>query len=109
PAGAPNSAFPFTGGSLGTLGFNAPFFSGPPFGFPAGTSAVISGPRTGGGADNFPGLGSAYGSILPGVVLATTNLTAAAGAFLGTAPSSFSAAPIYLPDAPFVNRTWGTS
>src|SRR6185436_5136659 len=39
-----------------------------------------------------------------------TNLFAANGTtVVGTAPSSFSAAPIYLPDAPFVNRTWGTS
>lgn len=110
PAGAPNAAFPFTGASIGTLGFNAPFFSGPPFGFAAGTNAQLGPPRVGGAADLFPGVGSPYGSILPGVVFATTNLFAANGTTItGTAPSSFSVAPIYLPDAPFVNRTWGTS
>jgi hypothetical protein len=104
--------FPFIGGSAGTFGLNPPFFSGPVFGFPAGTTALISTPRPGGGgssADNFPGLGSIYGSILPGVVLQTTTLVNRAGAPAGEGPLIFSLAPSYLPDAPFINRTYGTS
>ena len=62
-----------------------------------------------GSADLFPGLGSVYGSILPGVVLQTTALVNRAGAPAGLGPSVFALAPSYLPDAPFINRTWGTS
>src|ERR1043166_4819416 len=60
-------------------------------------------PRPGGVADLFPGVGSPFGSILPGVVLTTTPITG------GTAPVLFTIEPSYLPDAPFINRTWGTS
>jgi len=105
PAGTqPFVSFPFIGGSVGTLGFQLPPFSGPAFGFPAGTNALIGTPRTGnGGADAFPGLGSVFGSILPGIVLQTTTINGAA------VPTVFSTAPTYLPDAPFINRTWGES
>lgn len=84
--------FPYTGGSAG------------PFG-------VISNPTAGGeGAGNFPGIGSVYGSILPGVVLQTacSNGAAACGPELSV-PTSFALAPSYLNDAPFVNRTYGES
>ncbi|MCA1588782.1 MAG: hypothetical protein LC734_00010 [Acidobacteria bacterium] len=98
---APFVQFPFTGGSAGTFGLNFPFTSGPPFGFPTGTGALIGPPRQGGeGADLFPGIGSVFGSILPGIVLQ------AAG---GPVPTVFTVAPSYLNDAPFVNRTFGES
>jgi hypothetical protein len=112
PAGAPNGSFGttgFVGTSLGTLGFNAPFFSGTPFG-QGSVNASISTPVTGGAADLFPGLGSPFGSILPGVVFSTVTIGNAAGVGnSGTSPLTFSAAPIYLADAPFINRTWATS
>ncbi|HMT08399.1 MAG TPA: hypothetical protein PKA82_10375 [Pyrinomonadaceae bacterium] len=110
PQGAPWVQFPFSGGNAGTYGLNAPFFSGPVFGFGAGTNAQLGPPRAGGnGADNFPGIGSVYGSILPGIVLATVPLTNNAGAALGTAPSVFSLAPTYIADAPFMSRAYGES
>ena len=103
--------FPYNGGFAGTFGFVAPFNSGSVFGFPTGTPATIGPGRSGGGngADLFPGIGSVYGSILPGVVLRTVSLTNAAGAASGSAPTVFSLAPSYLPDAPFLNREYGES
>ncbi len=111
PPGSPFVQYPFIGGNAGTYGFNAPFFSGPVFGFGAGTNAQLGvASSTGGGADLFPGIGSVYGSILPGVVLQTIGLTnAAGGATTATAPTVFTLAPTYVADAPFVNRSWGTS
>lgn len=61
----------------------------------------------GNGADNFPGIGSVYGSILPGVVLQTSSITA--GGTTNLTPTVFTTAPSYLPDAPFINRTYGES
>ncbi|CAN5132091.1 hypothetical protein BH20ACI2_BH20ACI2_24960 [soil metagenome] len=90
PAGAPFTSFPFTG----------PFFA-PNL---IGTGTTLGPPRAGGGADLFPGVGSVFGSILPGIVLSTSTLASGA-----TVPASFTSAPTYLPDAPFINRTWGTS
>lgn len=101
--------FPYVGGSAGTFGLQAPFFSGPQFGYPAGTNALLSAGPSGGAVDIFPGIGSVYGGILPGVVLATTPLVNAAGAPAGEGPLVFTTAPSYIADAPFVNRTWGTS
>jgi hypothetical protein len=110
PTGAPYSAFPFSGGNAGTYGLVPPFFSGPVFGFAAGTNALLGPPRLGGGgADLFPGVGSVYGSILPGVVLTTIPLINAAGQPAGEGPGVFSLAPSYLPDAPFINRGYGVS
>ena len=112
PAGtAPFVQFPFTGGSFGNLGFTGTFFSGPQFGFPAGSVAVLGPPRTGGnGADNFPGVGSVFGSILPGIVfqVACAGNTATCPAS-STVPTVFTLAPSYLNDAPFINRTYGES
>ncbi len=84
-----------------------PFTGGATFPFGVGTGAI--GTPTGGnnGASNFPGLGSVYGSILPGVVLQTTTITS--GNVQITNPTSFTQAPSYLPDAPFINRTYGES
>ncbi len=52
-----------------------------------------------GAADNFPGIGSVYGGILPGIVLSPGI----------TVPTVYTTAPTYLPDAPFINRLWGDS
>ena len=100
---------PLTGGNAGTFGLQFPFFSGPQFGFPAGTNALLGPPVAGGAASAFPGVGSVYGSILPGIVLATAPLIDPNGNPAGEGPVVFTRAPSYLPDAPFLNRTWGTS
>ncbi|MBA2379998.1 MAG: hypothetical protein H0V76_10550 [Blastocatellia bacterium] len=108
PAGSPFAAFPFIGANAGTFGVQFPNFSGPLFGFPAGTNAQL-GPITtaGDGAAQFRGIGSVFGSILPGLVLQTTNVVPAPGGPGVTVPTSFTTAPSYLPDAPFINRTYG--
>ncbi|MBA2620655.1 MAG: hypothetical protein H0U87_05585, partial [Acidobacteria bacterium] len=109
PAGAPFVAFPFTGGNAGTFAFTNIPGAGPAFGFP--TSVATLGPpvaSSGNGADNFPGVGSVLGGILPGVVLQTAQTTIAAGTIL-TTPTVFTVAPSYLPDAPFLSRTYGES
>jgi hypothetical protein len=105
--------FPFTGGSAGTFGLTAGQI-GQQFGFP-GFNALLGPPvvqpnsGTFGPADNFPGIGSPVGSILPGVVLATTTLPATQLTLPITVPLTFTVAPAYLPDAPFVNRLYGES
>lgn len=110
--GAPFTQFPFVGGSFGNNGFTTPagVTLGAAFGFPAGTTPTLGAPiSTGDGAALFPGYGSIYGSILPGVVLTTQPITfgTGAGATTTTAPLVYSAAPSYLPDAPFINRSYG--
>jgi hypothetical protein len=113
PAGSqPFVQYPYYGGNSGTFGLLPPFFSGPLFGFPAGTNATMGPAVAGGGgrsADNFPGIGSVYGSILPGVVLQTATVVPVPGGPGQVVPTVFTLAPSYLPDAPFLNRTWGTS
>jgi hypothetical protein len=115
--------FPFIGGSAGTFGLT-PGQIGGLFGFP-GFNAQIGTPTGGGGAHGnaslFPGMGSPVGSILPGIVLATTVIpcTALTGNCRPpqfpdpqtpiTIPISFTVAPSYLPDAPFVSRPYGES
>jgi hypothetical protein len=104
--------FPYVGGSSGTFGLVLPLTSGPLFGFPAGPAFMGPPAAAGNGADNFPGIGSVYGSILPGVVLSTTCSGApfvATCAPAATAPTIFTLAPSYLNDAPFINRTYGES
>ncbi|MEO8648339.1 MAG: hypothetical protein ABI539_04155, partial [Acidobacteriota bacterium] len=104
--------FPYVGGSAGNFGFTSGVFAGPLFGFPAGTVPTLGPPTSGGnGADNFPGIGSVYGSILPGVVLQTacTSPTATTCIPSATIPTVFTQAPSYLNDAPFVNRRFGES
>ncbi|HEX8564936.1 MAG TPA: PKD domain-containing protein [Pyrinomonadaceae bacterium] len=108
-------SYPFIGGSIGSFGIvGRPGFGGI-FGFPANVSPTIGAVRPGGGgADLFPGLGSAVGGILPGIVLQTTNLAGTVAAGIPgntqlTAPTTFTVAPSYLPDAPFINRQWGQS
>ena len=105
--------FPFVGGSAGTFGLG-PGQIGQQFGFP-GFNALLGPPvvqpnsGTFGSADNFPGIGSPVGSILPGIVLATTTLPATALTLPITIPLTFTVAPTYLPDAPFINRLYGES
>lgn len=109
PAGSqPFAQYPYIGGSSGTFGLQ---FSGPSFGFAANTNATMGPPTAGGnGADNFPGIGSVFGSILPGIVFQTvcTNGAPTCPA-IATSPTVFTTAPVYLPDAPFLNRTYGES
>ncbi len=104
----PFVSYPYIGGSSG--GFGLPF-AGPLFGFPANTNPTMGPPTVGGnGADNFPGIGSVYGSILPGIVFQTIcSNQAPACPTIQTAPSVFTTAPSYLNDAPFINRTFGES
>jgi hypothetical protein len=107
PQGAPFAQYPYTGSSAGTYGFTGAN-PGTIFGFASGV-AQLGPPRAGGnGADLFPGVGSSYGGILPGIVLQFTNLPAGSlGGPSNTAPTVFSVAPSYLPDAPFLNREYG--
>jgi K319-like protein len=105
--------FPFSGGSAGTFGLG-PGQIGQQFGFPGFNAQLgppVVQPNSGnfGPADNFPGIGSPAGSILPGIVLATTTLPATALTLPITVPLVFTTTPTYLPDAPFVNRLYGES
>jgi hypothetical protein len=112
--GQPFVQYPYVGGAMGNFGFTQPspaITSGSIFGYTTFTP-TISLPRagSGNGADLFPGIGSTYGGILPGIVLQTVNLAAGPlGSALDTAPTAFTVAPTYLPDAPFLNRTYGES
>ena len=116
--GQPFRQFPFigaTGPNFGLTGNNI----APPYTSRIGTP--FGGNGSFGGASNFPGMGSPVGSILPGIVLATTILpcTALTGNCRPPAnasplsqvlvPTTFTIAPSYLPDAPFVNRLYGES
>ena len=112
PAGTtPFNLFPFIGANAGTfgLGSNPAITPGGVFGFPTATATfgVPTAGGNGGSAASFPGLGSVYGSILPGIVLQTTTVTGANGS--EPVPTVFTTAPSYLPDAPFINRTYGES
>ncbi|HEY8227303.1 MAG TPA: hypothetical protein VIG25_18670 [Pyrinomonadaceae bacterium] len=103
--------FPFVGGTAGTFGLVG---GGASFGFPGFNAQLgppVASPNSGtfGPADTFPGIGSPVGGILPGVVLATTTLPATALTRAITVPLTFTVAPAYLPDAPFVNRLYGES
>jgi len=93
PIGAPFTQYPFTAGTFFVPGITPTLTLGPPR-----SSAN-------GGADLFPGVGSIYGSILPGFVLTQAVISANGN----TAPVSFTTQPTYLNDAPFINRTYGTS
>lgn len=103
--------FPFVGGSAGTFGVG-PGFRGSLFGFPGfnatlGPPVIQANSGTYGPADNFPGIGSVVGSILPGIVLATETLPPTILSPGLTVPVTFTVAPSYLPDAPFINRLYG--
>jgi hypothetical protein len=108
--------FPFVGGSAGNFGlFSNSIPPNPNIGcnptpctFTLGVSPQ---PNSGtfGPADNFPGIGSPVGGILPGIVLATNRLPATLLSGPTTVPATFTVAPSYLPDAPFINRLYGES
>jgi hypothetical protein len=104
--GQPFRQFPFVGATGPTFNVGPPIAGSP---FTSVLGAPFGGNGNFGGASNFPGIGSAVGSILPGIVLSTRtippNLT------FGTlvVPDLFTVAPAYLPDAPFVNRLYGQS
>ncbi len=95
-----------------------PFVQYPYVGGPININGVASNERLGavattgdrgrfGTADNFPGIGSPFGSILPGIVLTTGTITTANGTL--QTPGTTFAAPAYLPEMPFLNRTYGES
>ncbi|CAN5470115.1 hypothetical protein BH10ACI3_BH10ACI3_11650 [soil metagenome] len=109
PTGMPFTQFPYTNGNAGTYNLQFPYFSGNVFGFNNNANATLGPPRVGGAADLFPGVGSVYGGILPGIVLSSTTLLSPTGAAAGEGPVVFTTAPTYIADAPFINRTWGTS
>lgn len=109
PAGtAAFCVYPYTGCNAGNFGFTVfpgnPFQIGPYLGFPVNTNPTLGPPRAGGDSGSlFPGVGSTFGGILPGIVLSTVS-TGGGGA---TDPVVYTLAPSYLPDAPFINRTYG--
>ena len=122
-AGQPFVQSPFIGGVGPNFGLG-PGFLGSLFGFPGFSSAIgspVGGNGNFGGASSYPGMGSPVGSILPGLVLATTVLpcTSLTGNCRPpiapgpqspiVVPTSFTVAPSYLPDAPFINRLYGQS
>ena len=89
----------------GTCSANYPF---------TGIPSCFGTPSSGNGsAGIFPGVGSPVGGILPGVVLQSvfieTDPDGNGGGEDVEFPTIFTLAPSYLPDAPFINRTWGTS
>jgi hypothetical protein len=111
--GQPFVQYPFTGGAgpnfqqgpggLGTF-FGFPGFAttlGPPYATPNN--------GTFGSASNFPGVGSVVGGILPGIVLATSILPGTPNLIQGqfAVPATFTIAPTYVPDFPFINRLYG--
>jgi hypothetical protein len=96
--------FPFTGGTAAGFGFDRA---------PVPFTATL-GPANGGNsnferAGNFPGIGSPVGSILPGIVLTTVVVPATLTTRAQLIPGTFTIAPSYLPDAPFINRLYGES
>ena len=75
-AGQPFVQSPFIGGIGPNFGLG-PGFIGTQFGFPGFATAIgtpVGGNGNFGSASSYPGMGSVVGSILPGLVLATTTL-----------------------------------
>ena len=115
--------FPWVGGSAGTFGFDlsdqgninsAGLFRiayTAAFGFANGVTATLGPAGNGGVANIFPGIGSVYGGILPGVVLQTAIIAAQGNQGIGAqqVPTVFALAPSYLPDAPLLGRSYGES
>ncbi|MGZ5435094.1 MAG: hypothetical protein ACXWID_02205 [Pyrinomonadaceae bacterium] len=106
--------YPFVGGAgpnLGLTGANLAGTTGCP-GAAASTTLGVSPQGNSGSfssADNFPGIGSPVGGILPGIVLHTTTLPGTILTNPITVPVNYTVSPSYLPDAPFVNRLYGES
>jgi len=113
PAGPPCNVggqgfaqFPFIGATGPNFGLTGNAIA-PPFVSRIGTPTAGNGSY--GAASYFPGMGSTVGSILPGIVLATTVLPPTALTLAITVPTTFTVAPSYLPDAPFIGRLYGES
>jgi hypothetical protein len=104
--GQPFVQFPFVGGTGPNYGLTGNAIA-PPFASRLGVPTAGNGSF--GAASNFPGIGSPVGSILPGIVLATATLPPTILSPATTVPTTFTIAPSYLPDAPFVNRLYGES
>ncbi|HKO42144.1 MAG TPA: hypothetical protein VJU84_02555 [Pyrinomonadaceae bacterium] len=106
PGGQPFRPFPFIGATGPNLALTGNAIA-PPF------VSVIGAPTGGGGnfgsASLFPGMGSPVGSIFPGIVLATRTIPANLTFNVLTVPETFTTAPAYLPEAPFINRLYGES
>ncbi len=96
--------FPFTGGTAAGFGFN---LAAVPFSAQLGPAS--GGSSNYGAAGNFPGIGSPVGSILPGIILTTRTIPATLTTRAQIVPATFTIAPSYLPDAPFINRLYGES
>jgi hypothetical protein len=110
--GQPFVQYPFTGGP-GPNFAQGPGGVGTFFGFP-GFNATLGPPIGGnngafGAAAAFPGIGSPLGSILPGVVLATSTLPPTLLSQSIIVPATYTTAPAYYPGAPFLNRLYGES
>jgi hypothetical protein len=113
PAGPPCNVggqgfaqFPFIGATGPNFGLTGNAIA-PPFVSRIGTPTAGNGSY--GAASYFPGMGSSVGSILPGIVLATTVIPPTATTLAITVPLTYTIAPSYLPDAPFINRLYGES
>lgn len=111
---------PNSGPGLPAIVAGSGAFAGQAIFRPANTQAFVNYPYVGGsgfpqfpvlgvpggggnGASVFPLVGSAYGSILPGIVLQSTTIAN------GQAPAVFTVAPSYLNDAPFLSRRYAES
>ncbi|HVF51023.1 MAG TPA: hypothetical protein VNA19_13095 [Pyrinomonadaceae bacterium] len=105
--GQPFVQFPFVGQPGPNFGLTGNRIA-PPFTSRLGVSANTESGNFG-GADNFPGIGSVFGSILPGIVLTTRTIPPNLTFNTLTVPDLFTVAPTYLADAPFVNRLYGES
>lgn len=98
--------FPFVGGPGPNFGLTGNRIA-PPFTSRLGTPTALQ--SNFGPADNFPGIGSVVGSILPGIVLSTRTIPANLTFNTLTVPDLYTISPAYLPDAPFINRLYGES
>lgn len=102
--GQPFVQFPFVGAAGPNLGLTGNNIA-PPFvsrlGVPTGGGGNFS------GAASFPGIGSFVGSILPGIVLSTRTIPANSTFNALIIPDTFTIAPTYMADAPFINRLYG--
>jgi hypothetical protein len=115
PTGVTGATFPYVGSSFGTN------FGGRIPDALLAAQAISGGgnffTRNYTGADQFPGIGSPFGSILPGLVLATSRTTVgvtgpgvpATGTGTLELPTTYFIRPAYLPDAPFIASTYGES
>jgi hypothetical protein len=104
--GQPFRQFPFIGATGPNFGLTGNVIA-PPFVSRIGTP--FGGNGSFGAASNFPGMGSVVGSILPGIVLSTRTIPANLTFRALTVADTFTIAPSYLPEAPFINRLYGES